>query len=374
MSAKLSFKDEYELELAIDAISEHGVVSKLSSIFGSDIANEISLINLTKRGDLFFFRYRFAINKLSDDNYEKLIKDNKVLIISDELSLERSAKLLEYCLPVEIQLKKLLTYVYPSIIAAFDGKTDKKSRIKLCKQINSWNLGDLLERLEFDIASKKREDLFLKDGNALADTLDKAKSFDDFKKTLIPQIRQNTVWDQICVVLEKPVKYSDIKNSLHTLRFLRNKAAHPQPILDFDLNTAKKCSDSIIEKISDVKDDYRNELSKSIQSIEKALSDAAQMYTPEIQKIMDGYLKTMPDMSKNIQKIAESIKAPDPTLAMKKINWLAIDSEMRKTDPEFGEIMNRFNNNDTKTVLNEMKDELNELQSNKQEDDDSRSR
>ena len=126
--------------------------------------------------------------------------------------------------------------------------------------------------------------------------------------------------------------------------------------------------------IRNIKDNYNKELSKSIQSLEKVLSEAARIYTPGIQKIMDEYTQAIPDISKSVKKITESIKAPNPAVALKNIDWLAIDSKLRNSDPELKEIMERFDNNDAKTVLDEMKDELKELQSNEQEKDNSRSK
>lgn len=374
MSTRLSFKGGYELELALDSNSEIDAINRLSRIFGREIANKINRTNISKHGDLFFIKYHFSNDQLSDENYKKLDNDSKILVVSDSLAIKRAAKILEYCLPVEVQLKKLLTYVYPSILEVFDGKTDKKSRIKLCKQINSWNLGDLLERLEFDMSLKRREELFIKDGRALASTLETSDSFDDFKNTILSQIRPNTVWDQVCVVLEKPVNYIAIKDKLHLLRHLRNKAAHPQIILNSEIEAAKDNSRIVMNYIRNIKDNYNKELSKSIQSLEKVLSEAARIYTPEIQKIMDEYMQAMPDISESVKKITESIKAPNPAVALKNIDWLAIDSKLRNSDPELKEIMERFDNNDTKTVLDEMKAELKELQPNEQEEDNSRSK
>ena len=374
MSTRLSFKNGYELELALDSNSEIDAINRLSRIFGREITNEINRTNISKHGDLFFIKYRFSNDQLSDENYKKLHKDSKILVVSDSLAIKRAARILEYCLPVEVQLKKLLTYVYPSILEVFDGKTDKKSRIKLCKQINSWNLGDLLERLEFDMSLKRREELFIKDGRALVSTLEASDSFDDFKNTILPQIRPNTVWDQVCVVLEKPVNYIAIKDKLHLLRHLRNKAAHPQIILNSEIEAAKENSRIVMNYIRNIKDNYNKELSKSIQSLEKVLSEAARIHTSEIQKIMDEYMQAMPDISESVKKITESIKAPNPAVALENIDWLAIDSKLRNSDPELKEIMGRFDNNDAKTVLDEMKDELKELQPNEQEKDNSRSK
>ena len=373
--AGLSFDGRHELELAIDAAGELEAINRLSRIFGKEITNEINRTNLSKHGDLFFIRCRFVSDQLSDENYKKLNKDDKILVLSDSLAIKRAAKLLEYCLPVEVQLKKLLAYVYPSILEVFDGKTDKKSRIKLCKQINSWNLGDLLDRLEFDISSKRREELFIKDGRLLATTLEMSKTFDDFKNVILPQIQPSTVWDQVCVVLENPVSYTSIKERLHSLRYLRNKAAHPQIILDSEVKAAKDNSKIVMGYIQNVKNNYGRELSESIKSLEELISKTTRFYTSsEMQEIMKKLSNSMPDFLKNMNKITESINSANPALAMKNIDWLAIDSEMREADPEFKEIMERFEKKDTKTVIDDMKKELTEDLNQHEKEDNSRSR
>lgn len=359
MPAKPSFNGGYELELAIESAGEFEAINKLSRIFGREIANEINRTNLSKHGDLFFIKYHFTNEQLSDENYKKLNKDNKILVVSDGLAIKRASKILEYCLPIEVQLKKLLTYVYPSILEVFDGKTDKKSRIKLCKQINSWNLGDLLERLEFDISLKRREELFIKDGHLLASMLKTSKTFNDFKNAILPQIQPNTVWDQVCVILENPVEYTSIKEKLHTLRYLRNKAAHPQIILDSEVKAAKENSKIVMGCIQNVKNNYGKELSKSIKTLEELVNKTTQFYTTsEMQEIMKKLSSSAPDLSKNMNKIAEVINSANLALAMKNIDWLAIDSEMRKSDLELKEIMERFDNNDVKTVIDNMGKEL----------------
>ena len=343
---RLSFNDKYELELAIDAANESEAKKRLSRIFGKEVTDEINKVNLSKHGDLYFVRHHFASSQLSDENYNKLKKDNKILVLSDSLAIERAKKLLEYCLPVEVQLKKLLTYVYPSIMAVFDGKTDKKSRIALCKQINSWYLGDLLGRLEIDITLERRKKLFIEDGNVLTDILKSSKTFDDFRNTILKQIQPNMVWDQVCVVLEKPVNYLDIKDKLHSLRYLRDKAAHPQIILDSDVKLAKEYSEIIMSRICGVKNNYGKELSKSIRSLEEVLSEIARACTMDMQKIMNGSVCAMPNLSEDIKKLTDSINSANPVLAMKGIDWLAIDSEIRRTDPELEEETIHFESDD----------------------------
>lgn len=103
-------KDTYELEFAIDTESELKALNILADVFGENI-KQIPLSEFAKRDSLVFITHRFTIEELSDDNYRKLLDKKTILIIKDELSVERAAKLLKICIPVETALKRLLIYV-----------------------------------------------------------------------------------------------------------------------------------------------------------------------------------------------------------------------------------------------------------------------
>lgn len=353
----------YELEFAINTSSEKEAIKTLSQVFGENIVNKINMKNITKYGDLFFVNYCFSENELSDKNYKNIEKNNNLLVLSDKLTIERAAKLIEYCHPVEIQLKKLLTYVYPSILGVFDGMTDKKSRIKLCKQISSWNLGDLLERLEFDLSIKERENLFLKDSHLLTAILKESNSFNEFKDLIMQKVKPNTVWDQVCVILENPINYMKIKEKLHTLRYLRNKAAHPQVILRSDLEIAAEYSKFILEHIKNVKNDYTKNLKNSLSNLAKTLSSAMkQLNTPGVQRVIDDYIRNMQLFSNKLNsiKVNDVISAALSNSNSRYIDWLKIDSEMRKLNPEFKKTMEYCDKKDINTVINEMTKKLGE--------------
>lgn len=106
----LKAKDTYELEFAIDTESELKALNILADVFGENI-KQIPLSEFAKRDSLVFITHHFTIEELSDDNYRKLLGKKMILIIKDELSVERAAKLLKTCIPVETALKRLLIYV-----------------------------------------------------------------------------------------------------------------------------------------------------------------------------------------------------------------------------------------------------------------------
>lgn len=224
----LGSKNRYELEFAIDSNSELKALSVLADVFGENIKQEITIPEFAKRDNLTFITHRFTKDELSDDNYRKLLKNKKtLLIIKDELSVERAAKLLEICIPVETALKRLLIYVWSEIVITLKGKHDKKTKIDICSKINELYLGKLLELLEEDLSSTKRESLFINDGNLLFGLLNSSEDFADFKRKLTPYTTPKTVWEQVNIILKNPTEYSHISGQLKKLKELREYGRTP---------------------------------------------------------------------------------------------------------------------------------------------------
>lgn len=205
----LKTKDTYELEFAIDAESEPRALNILADVFGENI-KRIPLSEFAKRSNLIFITHRFTIEELSDDNYRKLLDKKTILIIKDELSVERAAKLLKICIPVETALKRLLIYVWSEIVTVLKGKHDKKAKIEICTQINELYLGGLLKLLEVDLSPKKRENLFANNGKLLFEIMNNSEDLTDFKQRLTPYITPKTVWEQVNIMLKNPAEYSHV--------------------------------------------------------------------------------------------------------------------------------------------------------------------
>ena len=91
------------------------------------------------------------------------------------MSVERAAKLLKICIPVETALKRLLIYVWSEIVTVLKGKHDKKAKIEICTQINELYLGGLLKLLEVDLSPKKRENLFANNGKLLFEIMNNSE-------------------------------------------------------------------------------------------------------------------------------------------------------------------------------------------------------
>jgi len=371
---KLSFKNGYELELAIDAKNEVSAVKILSKFFGDRIMREVSFSEIGKYGDLFFIKHKFTEEELSDDIYKKILKDSRILIVSDALSLKRGSQIIKKCLTVEVFLKRLLTYVYPSILDALDGKPDKRKRVKICRQINSWYLKEILDRLEFDMTAKVREQLLVDNGAIIANALNDASDFIDFKKRMNDYVKPNTVWDQVNTILEKPIDYSEIKAQLHELSRLRNDAAHANTILKEDVLIATKYSKSVIKKIGAVKNDYNKALLESMSKMTETFSKFTKNITSELFKELNTDIGKMMSDAMNVavssihQSLPQIYQPPNLAEILKRVDWVSLDSKLRNEDSEMKEILERFDDHPVGEVLDDMNDEITELSQEIEED------
>ena len=363
----LKTKDTYELEFAIDAESELKALNILADVFGKNI-KQIPLSEFAKRDSLIFITHRFAKDELSDDNYRKLLRSKKtLLIIKDELSVERAAKLLEICIPVETTLKRLLIYVWSEISIVLNGGNDKKTKIEICSQINRQYLGDLLKQLEMDLSFRRREDLFANNGDLLSKIINESEDFADFKKKIAPYATPITVWECINIMLKSPTEYSYISGQLNKLKELRDMAAHHHVILQKDLKNAKDYSIHILSKITNVRNNYYEEFAKSIQDFAKVLNESLSESLKNISTITKSFSNTINSsitLKNVIPEIIEAsqIKTSTNVLreTLKKIDWSTINNEMRSNDPEMKNILERFDNNDVNSVIKEMQKEIDE--------------
>ena len=360
----LKTKNTYELEFAIDAESELKALNILADVFGENIKQEITFSEFAKRSNLIFITHRFAKDELSDDNYRKLLRSKKtLLIIKDELSVERAAKLLEICIPVETTLKRLLIYVWSEISIVLNGGNDKKTKIEICSQINRQYLGDLLKQLEMDLSLKRREDLFANNGDLLSKIINESEDFADFKKKIASYATPITVWECINIMLKSPTEYSHISGQLNKLKELRDMAAHHHVILQKDLNNANDYSIHILSKITNVRNDYYEEFAKSIQDFAKVLNESLKNIS-KITKTFSNTINSSITLKNVIPEIIEASQIKTSTNALretlKKIDWSAINNEMRSNNPEMKNVLERFDNNDVNSVMKEMRKEIDE--------------
>lgn len=359
----LKTKDTYELEFAIDAESELRALNILADVFGENI-KQIPLSEFAKRDSLIFITHSFTIEELSDENYRRLLENKKViLIIKDELSVERAAKLLKVCIPVETALKRLMIYVWSEIVTVLKGKHDKKAKIEICTKINELYLGELLKLLEEDLSSTKREGLFVNDGNILFEIINNSENFADFKQKLAPYTTPKTVWEQVNIMLKSPTKYSHISEQLSKLKELRDMAAHHHIILQKDLKNAEKYSEHVLSIIGNVRNDYYEKLSKSIQALTKTMEESFRKFPLEaINKVVSENTAILSNTLNSVIPKMVEISQIKKTLTVlneyaKQIDWNAFYNEIKSNSSEMKEVLKRFDNNDANNVIKEMQEE-----------------
>ena len=365
----LKTKDTYELEFAIDAESELKALNILADVFGENI-KQIPLSEFAKRDSLVFITHRFTMEELSDDNYKKLLGKKSILIIKDELSVERAAKLLKICIPVETALKRLLIYVWSEIVTALKGKHDKKAKIEICTKINELYLGELLKLLEEDLSSTKREGLFVNDGNILFEIINNSENFADFKQKLAPYATPKTVWEQVNIMLKSPTEYSHISGQLSKLKELRDMAAHHHIILQKDLKNAEKYSEHVLSIIGNVRNDYYEKLSKSIQALTKTMEESFRKFPLEaINKVVSENTAILSNTLNSVIPKMVEISQIKKTLTVlneyaKQIDWNAFYNEIKSNSSEMKEVLKRFDNNDANNVIKEIQKETDEENNN----------
>lgn len=360
----LKTKDTYELEFAIDAESELRALNILADVFGENI-KQIPLSEFAKRDSLIFITHSFTIEELSDENYRRLLENKKViLIIKDELSVERAAKLLKVCIPVETALKRLMIYVWSEIMTVLKGKHDKKAKIEICTKINELYLGELLKLLEEDLSSTKREGLFVNDGNILFEIINNSENFADFKQKLAPYTTPKTVWEQVNIILKSPTEYSHISGQLSKLKELRDMAAHHHIILQKDLKNAEKYSEHVLSIIGKVRNDYYEKLSKSIQALTKTMEESFRKFPLEaINKVVSENTAILSNTLNSVIPKMVEISQIKKTLTVlneyaKQIDWNAFYNEIKSNSSEMKEVLKRFDNNDANNVIKEMQKEI----------------
>ena len=361
----LKTKDTYELEFAIDAESEPRALNILADVFGENI-KRIPLSEFAKRSNLIFITHRFTIEELSDDNYRKLLDKKTILIIKDELSVERAVKLLKICIPVETALKRLLIYVWSEIVTVLKGKHDKKAKIEICTQINELYLGGLLKLLEVDLSPKKRENLFANNGKLLFEIMNNSEDLTDFKQRLTPYITPKTVWEQVNIMLKNPAEYSHVSGQLKKLKNLRNKAAHHHTILQKDLKDAEKYSEHILSIIGNVRNDYYEKLSKSIQAFTKTMEESFRKFPLEaINKVVSENTANLSNILNKIIPKINGLSQIGKTQALlseytKQIGLNAINSGILSNGSEMKKVLERFDSSDANNVIKEMRKEIGE--------------
>lgn len=349
----------YKLSLAVNAENEVAAM-KIIDKHGLKVSDKLSLRSIDKRAGLIILEPEVEKEVLTDSFYESLLKDNNIVTISDELSVERSSEIIKIAQNVENQLKKLLMYVLPDIAEVLDVMLgvpfEKRTKIEWSKEIQRLTLGGTIKNLEVDISHLTRQKLTSNDN--LLTLISSSKDFEDFKESVNKVVEPKTVWSYIEALLEKPVPLSHIKNKLDELCKLRNMAAHPQVITARDIARAKDCQAHLMRYIGATKSEFQ-------ASIQKRLSELSASVKPLIEFINKEYGQAFnsgfQDKFKPIlDAVATSNASTKP--AFDKINLQAIDwTNVLPQISGYDEIMKELTKKGTETLLEQYLQETDEL-------------
>ena len=177
----------------------------------------------------------------------------------------------------------------------------------------------------------------------------------------MPYTTPKTVWEQVNIMLKEPTDYSFISGQLYKLKRLRDKAAHNRTILLKDLDDAKRYSKHILSKISNVRNDYYDELSESIRAFTKVMSESFKKFPSEAicQVISENTANLYNTLNEAISKMVK-IPQIDFSKIIEQTNWNAVNKEIMANGPEMKEILEKFDKNGTKDTIEEMQKEINE--------------
>lgn len=129
------------------------------------------------------------------------------------------------------------------------------------------------------------------------------------------------------------------------------------------MKDAEKYSEHILSIITNVRNDYSEELKKSIQTFAKTAKELSKNIST-IGRAFSDAVNLPATLNKAISKIIEASQmgtSPNAlSEAVKKTDWNAIDEELRSNNPEMKNILERFDNNDVNSVVKEMQKELDE--------------
>ncbi len=346
---------EYRLELAVCGVNEFKALDKLTEIFGPDFKHKVPISGLSRRSGLIFIEYSFLESELDDGVYTQILKSKDVTIVSDALSLERSHQMLGICLPVEVLLKKLLIYVYSGIVDALERTSKEKTKIDFCCFINGMTFGGLLNILETDLAAKTRKRLLAAGNEDLISLAIASSSFGEFQDKLREQTRKRTVWDEVQMILEQPVPYDYVAGQLRKLLRLRNKAAHLQTITERNLKEARKSAEHVLGSLSNIRDDYKDELKKAFAEFVTTMREVVRQIGPEEiaranKELCDTIGKAGEDFLETVRSVLDD---PDSVKDMKTRLALKQGEKRLRKNEAMGDIMHDI---EEKGLINSMHD------------------
>jgi surface antigen len=264
------------LELAVIADSKEVLDQILQSIGFSGA----KIINFTEVSELFLVKVE-ATTPLKDQDYKKINEHEKVGIVDDSASRERSKEILDLVYSVESLLRKLLLHISDSVETYFQvikpKHTKWQSAVAIPKKLDvitsHLTLGQTLEILPTDAAAWKRDRSLTADD--LLFLLNGVGDLTALKNELENKLRVTVIWNVISEkLLQDPVEWDEIKGDLNCLFTIRNEAAHYRTIRPSELYQVRKISSQLTQKIKPK--ELSDEEQKELMRTDKELSESIQ--------------------------------------------------------------------------------------------------
>ena len=329
MSPELPAK-KYLFEFLVKAKNWDGVVKLF--------ADELDIHEKRNSGDrqvggLFFVTVQLSEEKLTNDFYGSIKKSKCVSIVSDELSRQNGKKVLDEVCRVETGLRRHLLHIpdlaenYFSLFTISSNKV-VKDRASSKEVIASSDLNPITSHITLDEILKIFEDDFswLKHPPIAAELItliEASADITDLKEKIRAKKKSLTVWSIISqYILEKPTPWSEVKKQLHTLKELRNVAAHFRVIRSEDVENTKSLASEIMGKISKQKVRTATEelaLAEFLKGVNDALTKITSTLNNSIRPQLDAFVRAY-----NVNVLKEA------TAAAEQFNRALIQSSLNK--------------------------------------------
>lgn len=219
----------------------------------------------------------FKASELTDEFYDKVSKSEKITILRDPSSDERSLEILNTIRPIELKLRELATYAHGHAEKYYDAIkmkhvfineiTDKKKIIDsdiIDPVVSFFDFGELISFL-----GKTGNIVDTKDiSDKIVYMAEQSKDFDVFKRTLIEKFKKLTIWDIISEkILDKETPWDEISPNLDILKDKRNTAAHFRIATPSDLEDVIRISKSILPILEVKPDPDTDRLQSKLDSV-----------------------------------------------------------------------------------------------------------
>lgn len=207
---------------------------------------------------LFLVQVNLTKDQITDSFYSGVRSSKVLALMHSPLCVNERYEILEAVYEVETKLRNLLIHISDVAEGYYDyflKSSYTKDFAKKKSPISSGDLnpvtshltfGDMLNILSINLSWNNRT-LTAQD---LLQLLNEQSEINSVRSILRSKIKNNLVWDEVCkYVLKRQVAWAKIKEDLHRLKDLRDKAAHFQIVTKKDATKAKQLTKNIMSEL-----------------------------------------------------------------------------------------------------------------------------